>query len=75
MLRRVAFGAIRIKINVVLVAVMPLINVRTSLPSLKDGSALLQELSAELASQTGKPEAYVMDAPGDGCAHDLRWES
>ena len=60
MLRRVAFGAIRIKINVVLIAVMPLINVRTSLPSLKDGSALLQELSAELASQTGKPEAYVM---------------
>ena len=39
---------------------MPLINVRTSLPSLKDESALLQELSAELASQTGKPEAYVM---------------
>ena len=60
MLRRVAFGAIRIKINVVLIAVMPLINVRTSLPSLKDESALLQELSAELASQTGKPEAYVM---------------
>ena len=39
---------------------MPLINVRTSLPSLKDGSALLQELSSELANQTGKPEAYVM---------------
>ena len=39
---------------------MPLINVRTSLPALKDGSALLQELSSELADQTGKPEAYVM---------------
>ena len=36
---------------------MPLINVRTSLPALKDGSALLQELSSELANQTGKPEA------------------
>lgn len=39
---------------------MPLINVHTSLPALKDGSALLQELSSELANQTGKPEAYVM---------------
>ena len=39
---------------------MPLIKVRTSLPALKDGSALLQELSSELANQTGKPEAYVM---------------
>ena len=39
---------------------MPLINVRTSLPALKDGSALLQELSSELANQTGKPEAYVI---------------
>ena len=39
---------------------MPLINVRTSLPALKDGSALLQELSSELANQTGKSEAYVM---------------
>ncbi|WP_256377330.1 phenylpyruvate tautomerase MIF-related protein [Synechococcus sp. UW86] len=39
---------------------MPLINVRTSLQALKDGSALLQELSSELANQTGKPEAYVM---------------
>ena len=39
---------------------MPLINVRTSLPALKDGSALLQELSSELANQTGKPDAYVM---------------
>ena len=39
---------------------MPLINVRTSLPALKDESALLQELSSELANQTGKPEAYVM---------------
>ncbi len=39
---------------------MPLINVRTSLPALNDGSALLQELSSELANQTGKPEAYVM---------------
>jgi len=41
-------------------AAIPLINVRTSLPALKDGSALLQELSSELANQTGKPEAYVM---------------
>ncbi|NDD45042.1 MULTISPECIES: phenylpyruvate tautomerase MIF-related protein [unclassified Synechococcus] len=39
---------------------MPLINVRTSLPAVKDGSALLQELSTALAEQTGKPEAYVM---------------
>ena len=39
---------------------MPLINVRTSLPQLNEGSALLQELSAELAKLTGKPEAYVM---------------
>ena len=39
---------------------MPLINVRTSLPDLKDAPLLLQELSSELANQTGKPEAYVM---------------
>ena len=39
---------------------MPLINVRTSLPDLTDGETLLQELSAELARLTGKPEAYVM---------------
>ena len=43
-----------------LLGAMPLINVRTSLPALQDGPALLQELSSELASQTGKPEAYVM---------------
>ena len=39
---------------------MPLINVRTSLPDLKDGELLLQELSAALAKLTGKPEAFVM---------------
>ena len=39
---------------------MPLINVRTSLPEVADSSALLKELSAALAQQTGKPEAYVM---------------
>lgn len=39
---------------------IPLINMRTSLSALKDGSALLQELSSEFANQTGKPEAYVM---------------
>ena len=39
---------------------MPLINVRTSLPCVDDADALLQELSATLAQQTGKPEAYVM---------------
>lgn len=39
---------------------MPLINVRTSLPAVQDGSGLLQELSSALAEQTGKPEAYVM---------------
>ena len=39
---------------------MPLINVRTSLPDLMDAELLLQELSAELAKLTGKPEAYVM---------------
>jgi phenylpyruvate tautomerase len=39
---------------------MPLITVRTSLPAVEDASALLQDLSAALAQQTGKPEAYVM---------------
>ena len=39
---------------------MPLINVHTSLPDLKDAELLLQELSAELTKLTGKPEAYVM---------------
>ena len=39
---------------------MPLINVRTSLPEVGDPTALLEELSAALAQQTGKPEAYVM---------------
>ena len=41
-------------------AAVPLINVRTSLPAVQDGPALLQELSSALAEQTGKPEAYVM---------------
>ncbi|MEB3159408.1 MAG: phenylpyruvate tautomerase MIF-related protein [Synechococcus sp.] len=39
---------------------MPLINVRTSLPSVEDADGLLKALSAALAQQTGKPEAYVM---------------
>ena len=39
---------------------MPLINVRTSLASVEDADALLKQLSALLAQQTGKPEAYVM---------------
>ena len=39
---------------------MPLINVRTSLPEVADAAGLLQELSAALAQQTGKPESYVM---------------
>ena len=39
---------------------MPLINVRTSLPEVTDSAALLKELSAALAQQTGKPESYVM---------------
>ena len=39
---------------------MPLINVRTSLAAVEDAEALLQQLSALLAQQTGKPEAYVM---------------
>lgn len=39
---------------------MPLINVRTSLPAVDDATALLQQLSASLAEQTGKPESYVM---------------
>lgn len=39
---------------------MPLINVRTSLPAVDDATALLQELSAALAEQSGKPESYVM---------------
>ena len=39
---------------------MPLINVRTSLPEVTDAAALLKELSAALAQQTGKPESYVM---------------
>ena len=39
---------------------MPLINVRTSLASVDNAEALLKELSAALAQQTGKPESYVM---------------
>jgi phenylpyruvate tautomerase PptA (4-oxalocrotonate tautomerase family) len=39
---------------------VPLINVRTSLPSVEDADGLLKELSSTLAQQTGKPEAYVM---------------
>ena len=39
---------------------MPLINVRMSIPRPKNADALLRDLSATLADQTGKPEAYVM---------------
>lgn len=39
---------------------MPLINVRTSLASVDEAEALLKQMSALLAEQTGKPEAYVM---------------
>ena len=39
---------------------MPLINVRISLQEVADSAALLKELSAALAQQSGKPEAYVM---------------
>lgn len=39
---------------------MPLINVRLSIPKPDNADALLEELSATLADQTGKPEAYVM---------------
>ena len=40
-------------------SVMPLINLRTSLPEVADATALLKELSGALAQQTGKPESYV----------------
>jgi phenylpyruvate tautomerase len=39
---------------------VPLIHLRTSLPTVDSSAALLQELSAALAQQTGKPERYVM---------------
>ena len=39
---------------------MPLINLRTSLPSVENHEELLQELSSTLADQTGKPEDFVM---------------
>ena len=39
---------------------MPLIALRTSLPAVETATDLLQELSAALAQQTGKPESYVM---------------
>ena len=39
---------------------MPLITLRTSLPEVQDAKALLRDLSAALAQQTGKPESYVM---------------
>ena len=39
---------------------MPLIHLRTSLPEISNATDLLQELSAQLAQQTGKPESYVM---------------
>ena len=45
---------------------MPLINVRTSLPEVVDSAALLKELSAALAQQTGKPESYVGQLVNDG---------
>jgi len=39
---------------------MPLINLRTNISSIKDADQLLKGLSVALASATGKPEAYVM---------------
>ena len=39
---------------------MPLINVKTSISSIEKPDLLLQDLSNELASLTGKPEQYVM---------------
>ncbi len=39
---------------------MPLINVKLSSAQIANEGALLKELSAELATLTGKPEAYVM---------------
>ncbi|NDD68703.1 MAG: light-inducible protein, partial [Synechococcaceae bacterium WB9_4xC_028] len=39
---------------------MPLITLRTSLPAVEEATELLQDLSAALAQQTGKPESYVM---------------
>lgn len=43
---------------------MPLIKVQTSLTGVETvtGDQLLQQLSASLATHTGKPEAYVMTA-------------
>lgn len=42
---------------------MPLIKVQTSAPIAPDqASNLLQQLSAQLATHTGKPESYVMTA-------------
>ena len=43
---------------------MPLIKVQTSIASsgVTEVSGLLKQLSASLASHTGKPEAYVMTA-------------
>jgi len=39
---------------------VPLITLRTSLPAVEGSTELLQDLSAALAQQTGKPESYVM---------------
>ena len=39
---------------------MPLIKVLTSATEVKNANELLNELSKELSSSTGKPEAYVM---------------
>ena len=55
----------------VLLRSMPLINVRTSLPEVADSAALLKELSAALAQQTGKPGGVCDDAAGHGCADDF----
>ena len=39
---------------------MPLINLRTNISDIQDADGLLKNLSAALASATGKPESYVM---------------
>ena len=39
---------------------MPLINLRTNISDIQDANGLLKNLSAALASATGKPESYVM---------------
>ncbi len=39
---------------------MPLINIRTSIPEIKDEDTFLKEISLKVSQLTGKPEKYVM---------------